>query len=199
MALRSFYGVSVCSVSCLLSIEQSCAWMWARYYPVAGTTPLARFKPPSMTRMATVVASITGSPVVGRVAFIMGSRNVELHLLWRHYRHRRCNSMLRQAHDERHPANNWAPCDRCNNCGQAGYRWQECLSLPQQYMPAPQAWGGPGRGRGSGRGMAGATWHCDARKALYASAYASADRAPDGGMSELIITRYDSSNYLVLK
>ena len=87
MALRSFYGVSVCSVSCLLSIEQSCAWMWARYYPVAGTTPLARFKPPSMTRMATVVASITGSPVVGRVAFIMGSRNVELHLLWRYCLH----------------------------------------------------------------------------------------------------------------
>ncbi|DBA66299.1 TPA: hypothetical protein ACH3X2_002550 [Trebouxia sp. C0005] len=62
-----------------------------------------------------------------------------------------------QARDE-HPANNWAPYDRCNNCHQAGHRWRECPSLPQQYMPAPQAWGGPNRGRGRGRGMAGRSW-----------------------------------------
>ena len=35
--------------------------------------------------------------------------------------------------------------------------------------------------------------------ALYASAYASANRAQGGGMSEGIATRLDSSNYLVLK
>ena len=40
---------------------------------------------------------------------------------------------------------------------------------------------------------------CDAHKALYASAYASANRAQDGGISECIITTVDSSNYLVLK
>ncbi|KAA6427181.1 MAG: hypothetical protein FRX49_02938 [Trebouxia sp. A1-2] len=73
--------------------------------------------PPSLTCLATVVAYIMGSPIVGRVA------------------------------------NNWAPYDVCNKCGQAGHRWRECPSLPQQYMPAPQAWGGPGRGRGRGTGM----------------------------------------------
>ncbi|DBA87869.1 TPA: hypothetical protein ACH3X1_004862 [Trebouxia sp. C0004] len=63
-----------------------------------------------------------------------------------------------QAFDEHHPANNWAPHDVCNNCGQAGHRWRECQSLPQQYRPAPQTRGGPGRGRGRGRGMAGRSW-----------------------------------------
>ncbi|DBA66137.1 TPA: hypothetical protein ACH3X2_002613 [Trebouxia sp. C0005] len=62
------------------------------------------------------------------------------------------------ARAEHHPANNWAPYDRCNNCHQAGHRWRECLKLPRQYMPAPQAWGGPNGGRGRGRGMAGRSW-----------------------------------------
>ncbi|KAL0027760.1 hypothetical protein WJX77_003336 [Trebouxia sp. C0004] len=39
-----------------------------------------------------------------------------------------------------------------------GHRWRECQSLPQQYRPAPQTRGGPGRGRGRGRGMAGRSW-----------------------------------------
>ncbi|DBA81922.1 TPA: hypothetical protein ACH3X1_007635 [Trebouxia sp. C0004] len=60
-----------------------------------------------------------------------------------------------QSYDEHHPANNWAPHDVCNNCHQASHKWQECPRLAQQYMPAPQAAGGPGRGRGRGRGMAG--------------------------------------------
>ncbi|DBA85573.1 TPA: hypothetical protein ACH3X2_005663 [Trebouxia sp. C0005] len=62
------------------------------------------------------------------------------------------------ARDEHHPANNWAPYGRCHNCHQAGHRWRECPSLLQQYIPAPQAWGGPFRGRG--RGMAGRFQGC---------------------------------------
>ncbi|DBA69436.1 TPA: hypothetical protein ACH3X2_012846 [Trebouxia sp. C0005] len=60
-----------------------------------------------------------------------------------------------QARDEHHPANRWAPNEVCNNCRQTGHKWRECPSLPHQYMPAPQAWGGPSGGRGRGRGMAG--------------------------------------------